>query len=59
MSSVRRWFERFEPGDRAPVLLSFLGIVLDFAVSPDHSPPDFDWEGALWRRKKCSNFREW
>jgi hypothetical protein len=22
------------------------GIGLDFAALPDHSPPDFDWEGA-------------
>jgi hypothetical protein len=34
------------------------GNVLDFAAGPDHSPPNFDAEGALWRKKRCSNFRE-
>ena len=34
-------------------------IGLDFARLRDHSPANFDWEGALWRRKRCSNFRGW
>jgi hypothetical protein len=32
---------------------------LDFARLRDHSPANFNWEGALWRRKRCLNFREW
>jgi hypothetical protein len=32
---------------------------LDFAQLRDHSPATCDAEGALWRRKRCSNFREW
>ena len=34
------------------------GIGLDFVRPCDHSPPNFDAEGALWRRKRCWSFRE-
>ena len=42
----------FHPAEKARNLL-------DFAPLPDHSPATCDAEGALWRRKKCSNSREW
>jgi translation initiation factor IF-1 len=32
------------------------GIVLDFAVSPDHSPPDFDWEWSLMAKEEMLEF---
>ena len=39
--------------------LSNPAMRLDFAQLRDHSPATCDAEGALWRRKRCSNFREW
>ena len=34
-------------------------IQLDFGQLRDHSAATYDAEGALWRRKRCSNFRGW
>jgi hypothetical protein len=30
-----------------------------FGQLRDHSAATYDAEGALWRRKRCSNFRGW
>ena len=44
---------------RAKPVTGEAGIGLDFVRPHDHSPPNFDAEGALWRKKRCSNFRGW
>ena len=62
-SSTRR-SRSSDPGPASTTPLESAGsraILLDFAASADHSPAQIQEapEGDLWRRKKCSNSREW